>query len=229
MKKQTILFVTISILLVLLTACASSGPLSPQPTEDAAVPSPSQAPEQDAPPAVVEQAEETSAPVESESPASETGGAPPGELFDTAEEAAEHIKAVKAAGVEETVSSNHVGLYDKEHFYVLKEPPLPGSEQSFVILTLQGIGVRYETGDNREIAMFSWVQGYGDDEKIENHIADDGLERYKDTKFYYGRWINDIYIYWWEHGDQFSFMYPADTNIPLEDVIERIEVVKYDV
>lgn len=176
------------------------------------------------------QAEDAGASAESESPSSETGGgAPPAEQFDTAEEAAEHIIAVKAAGVEETVAANHVGLYDKEYIYALKEPPLPEYEQISIMITLQGTAILYGTDDLWDGTTFFWQQGAESDEKIKNLTERYGLERYQDTKFFFGTSMSDICILWWEHGDQFEFTYPSEVGVAPEDIIAHLEVEKYDV
>lgn len=166
---------------------------------------------------------------ESELSDSETGGAPPAEEFETAEEAAEHMIAVKAAGVEETVASNHVGLYDKEHIYVLKESPLPEHKQICVMITLTGTSILYGTDDLWDGTTFFWHQGYENDEKIDNLTERYSLERYKNTKFFFGTSTSDICILWWEHGDQFEFTYPAEIGVAPEDVIEHLDVEKFDV
>lgn len=153
-------------------------------------------------------------------------GAPPAEEFSTAKEAVEQIKAVKATGADRMVHPDDYKLYEKDHIYLLTESPLSGFEQTSIKLVDQGVGIIYRK--DRSEAIFSWFQGYEDDERIENLIVSFSLERYKDTKFFCGKKINDIFIYWWENGDQFSFMYPADTNIAPEDVIEHLEVEKYD-
>ena len=49
-----------------------------------------------------------------------------------------------------------------------------------------------------------------------------------DTKYYFGEYMGQIIIIWWENGDQFEFEYPAETNIAPEDVIEYLEVEKID-
>lgn len=165
----------------------------------------------------------------SEHPDSETGGAPPAEEFETAEEAVEHIKAVKAAGVEETVAPNHVGLYDKEYIYTLKESPLPEHEQICIMLTLQGTSILYGTNDQWNTTTFFWNQGAESDEKIETLTERYGLERYQDTKFFFGSSMSDIIILWWEHGNQFEFTYPAEIGVAPEDVIEHLVVKKFDV
>ncbi len=156
------------------------------------------------------------------------GGAEPAEEFETAEEAAEHIKKMKAAGVEETVSPNHVVLYDKEQIYALKEVPLAGFEQSAVMLVMQGTAITYRNEEGERAAFF-WNQGYGTDEMIGIATERYGLKRYADTEYFIGKEMDAKIIIWWENGDQFLFEYPAETGIDPSEVIENIEVEKYDV
>jgi len=66
------------------------------------------------------------------------------------------------------------------------------------------------------------------DKKVEERISRFSLKRFKDTKFFFGELFNDVYIYWWENGDQFSFRYPADSNVSPEDIIKHLKVVRYD-
>lgn len=174
--------------------------------------------------------EEDSIPRESEPPYEEPiSGAPPAEEFSTVQEVVEHIKSVKAAGVEKTVSSNHVVLYDKEYIYVLKESPLPGYKQEAVMLITEGINVLYFTDGYEDQANFTWYKGLENDERIKKLTERYSLKQYKDTKFYFGEMFEDPLIYWWENGDEFRFRYPANTNVPPEKIIEHFEVEKYDV
>ncbi len=205
MKKQKILFITISILFMILTACASSE-LPYSATDDGASP-----------------AVEFSA----ELPYSETDdGAPPAVEFSSAEEAVKEIKAVKAAGPEKMVHPDDFKIYEKDHIYLLKEPPpLPGYKQTAVLLITQGTEILYHADGYMGKAIFYWFKGYENTENLTKRYC---LERYKDTKFFFGKSVSDIYIYWWENNDQFCFMYPADSNVPPEDIIEHLEVEKYD-
>lgn len=212
MKKQTILFITISILIILLTACAFSKSSFSQLSKDGA---PS--------------AEEVSTPEESELPNSETsGGAEPAEEFSTTKEAVQKIKEVKEMGPEKMAHSDDFKLYDKDHIYLLKESPLPDFKQTSITLVLQGTAIIYQTDAYEEQAVFSWTQGDETDKKVEERISRFSLKRFEDTKFFFGELSDDIYIYWWENGDQFSFRYPANSNVPPEDIIEHLEVEKYD-
>ena len=160
-----------------------------------------------------------------ELPYSETDdGAPPAVEFSSAEEAVKEIKAVKAAGPEKMVHQDDFKLYDKDHIYLLKEvPPLPGYKQTAVMLVSQGTVVYYQK--DRDEAIFYWDQGYEKTEELTERYC---LERYKDTKFFFGELFDRNYIYWWENGDQFSLIYPDDSKVPPEDLIEHLEVEKYD-
>lgn len=174
--------------------------------------------------------EEDSIPTDSEPPYEEPiSGAPPAEEFRTAQEVVEHIKAVKAAGVEETVSSNHVVLYDKEYIYVLKESPLPGYKQEAVMLITEGINILYFTNGYEDQARFTWYKGYENDERIEKLTERYSLKQYKDTKFFFGELNDNRVIYWWENGNQFSFHYPSESFINHVDIIDHLVVEKYDV
>ena len=157
-------------------------------------------------------------------------GAPPAEEFRTAQEVVDHIKAVKAAGVEETVSSNHVVLYDKEYIYALKESPLPGYQYEVVTLIIEGINIRYLADEyaSEDDAFFWWYKEYTD-ENVENLTRRYNLKQYKDTKFYFGQQYDDRVIYWWENGNQFSFHYPEETWVNHVDIIDYLVVEKYDV
>lgn len=175
--------------------------------------------------------EEDSIPTESEPPYEEPiSGAPPAEEFRTAQEVVDHIKAVKAAGVEETVSSNHVVLYDKEYIYALKESPLPDYQHETVTLIIEGINIRYLADEHlsEDQVNFWWFKEYTD-ENVENLTRRYNLKQYKDTKFYFGQQYDDRVIYWWENGDQFSFHYPAEIGVNHVDIIDHLVVEKYDV
>ena len=162
-------------------------------------------------------------------PSETSGGAEPAAEFRTAEEAVSKIKAVREAGREKMSHPDDFKLYEKDHIYLLKEAPLPEFKQTSVMLVLNGTAIIYRTDEYKEQATFMWAQGDETDEKVEERTKRFSLERYKDTKFYFGKSINDIYIFWWEDGDGFSFSYPADTDIAPEDVIDRLEVERYDV
>ena len=212
MKKQTILFITIFILIILLTGCASSKFSSSQLPKDGAL-----------------SAEEVNTPAEFELPDSETsGGAEPALSFSTAGEAVKEIKAVKAAGPEKMAHPDDFKLYEKDYIYLLKENPFPSFKRETIMVVLQGTAILYQTDGYEKQAMFMWNQGYETDEIVEERIHRFSLKRYADTKFFFGKHISDICIFWWEDGDQFYFMYPADANVPPEDIIEHLEVEKYD-
>jgi len=154
-------------------------------------------------------------------------GAPPAEEFYTPEEIVDHIKTVKAAGVEESVSPNHIGLYDKEVIYLLKESPLTDFEQTAIMLVLQGTAIIYRN-ENWDQATFFWFQGRETEEKIENLTERYGLERYEDTKYFIGSEMSEKVILWWENGEEFMFEYPADCGAEPADVIEHLAVEKHD-
>ena len=187
MKRLTTLFVTVFIIIMALTACASP---QPQPSET-------------------------------------SGGAEPAAEFRSVKEALYRIKIIREGGPEKMSHPDDFKLYEKDHIYLLKEAPLPEFKQTSVMLITEGTVMRYRK--DKKLAIFYWYQGYEYDETIENLTKNFSLERYKDTKFFFGKSINDIYIFWWENGDQFSFSYPADTGIAPEDVIDRLEVERYDV
>ena len=156
--------------------------------------------------------------------------APPAEHFSTVQEVVEHIKAVKAAGVEETVSSNHVVLYDKEYIYALKESPLPDYQHETVTLIIEGINIRYLADEHlsEDQVNFWWFKEYTD-ENVENLTRRYNLKQYKDTKFFFGQQHDDRVIYWWENGNQFSFHYPAESGVNHVDIIDYLVVEKFDV
>lgn len=211
-KKQRILFITISILVMLLTACSSSKSSFPQLSKDG-VPS----------------VDGVGTIVESAMPYSEiNGSAEPAVEFSSAEEAVKEIKAVKATDPKKMAHPDDFKLYDKKYVYLLKETPLPGFKQTSIMIILQGTSIIYQTDGGEEQAVFSWIQGGETDKKVEERISRFSLKRFKDTKFFFGELFNDVYIYWWENGDQFSFRYPADSNVSPEDIIKHLEVVKYD-
>lgn len=211
-KKQRILFITISILVMLLTACSSSKSSFPQLSKDG-VPS----------------VDEVGTIVESAMPYSEiNGSAEPAVEFSSAEEAVKEIKAVKATDPKKMAHPDDFKLYDKKYVYLLKETPLPGFKQTSIMIILQGTSIIYQTDGGEEQAVFSWIQGGEADKKVEERISRFSLKRFKDTKFFFGELFNDVYIYWWENGDQFSFRYPADSNVSPEDIIKHLEVVRYD-
>ena len=150
-------------------------------------------------------------------------GAPPAAEFSTVEEALETIKAVKEAGGKMAYPDDD-NLYDKEYICLLKEVPLPGFEQEAIMLVSQGIVAYYQNEKSR--ATFYWDKGYEQTEELTERYS---LERFENTKFYFGESGNDIFIYWWENGDQFSLAYPADRNILPQDIIGHLEVEKYDI
>ena len=156
--------------------------------------------------------------------------APPAEHFSTVQEVVEHIKAVKAAGVEETVPSNHVVLYDKEYIYALKESPLPDYQYEVVALIIEGINIRYLADEYtyEDSAYFWWYKEYTD-ENVENLTRRYNLKQYKDTKFFFGQLYDDRVIYWWENGNHFSFHYPEETWVNHVDIIDHLVVEKFDV
>lgn len=212
MKKQIILFIVIFILSMVLTACTISRSSSLPVSEDEA---PS--------------AEETRTTSEPEFPNFESSdGAEPAEEFGTKKEAVQKIKEAKKMGPEKMAHPNDFKIYEKEYIYLLEETPLPDFNESSVMLVSQGTSIIYQTDSYDEQAVFSWAQGEAIEKKVEERISRFNLKRFKDTKFFFGELYGDIYIYWWENGDQFRFTYPADTNIPPEEVIGHLEVVKYD-
>ena len=166
----------------------------------------------------------------------QNGCIPPAEHFSTVQEAVEHIKAVKAAGVEQTVPLSDQVLYQKDHIYALPQSPLPGYQQAYVALITEGIYITYTTDiDNSDgesygnEANFWWLKDRESDDTVEKLIKRYGLKRYKDTKFFFGQLHDDRVIYWWENGDQFSFEYPAETFVNPVDIIEYLVVEKHDV
>lgn len=175
--------------------------------------------------------EKDSIPTDSEPPYEEPiSGAPPVEYFSSAKEAVKEIIAVKEAGVEKMSHPGDFRLYEKDYLYFLKEAsPLPGYTQEAVVLILEGTEITYRNSENNGLAIFYWFEGYENDETVEERTKRFGLTRYKDTKFFFGKKFDDLYIFWWEDGDEFSFMYPADSNVLPEEIIEYLEVEKYDV
>ncbi len=131
-------------------------------------------------------------------------------------------------GPEKMAHQNDFKIYEKDYLYLLRETPLPDFKESSVMLVLQGTAIIYQSDEYEEQAVFSWTRGDATDKKIEERVGRFNLKRFKDTKFFFGELFGDIYIYWWENGDQFCFMYPTDSNVPPEDIIEHLEVEKYD-
>lgn len=212
MKKLTIIFLTITILVVVLTACNSYSAFASQLSEDT-----------DALP------EESAIPQESEEKVAETySEAPPAVEFSSVEEALKEIKAIKAAGPERMLHPDDYKLYEKEYIYLLQEaPPLPGYKQEAVMLIMEGINTLYFTDGYEDQANFTWYKGLENDERIKKLTERYDLKQYMDTKFYFGEMFEDRLIYWWENGDEFRFKYPAKTNVPPEKIIEYLEVEKY--
>ena len=154
--------------------------------------------------------------------------APPVEYFSSAKEAVKEIIAVKEAGAEKMSHPGDFRLYEKDYLCFLKEaPPLPGYTQEAVVLILEGTEITYRNSENNGLAIFYWFEGYENDEAAEERTKRFGLTRYKDTKFFFGKKFDDLYIFWWEDGDEFSFMYPADSKVLPEEIIEYLEVEKY--
>ncbi|MCQ2452541.1 MAG: hypothetical protein MJ075_05340 [Oscillospiraceae bacterium] len=154
--------------------------------------------------------------------------APPADEFASAEEAVKKIKAIREAGPGGMAHPNDFKLYEKDHMYLLNiGSPLPGFKQTAIIFSLSGTCIRYEN-DKNDLALFFWFQGDEKEEMVEERINRYSLEQYKDTKYYFGELFGDVDIHWWENGDEFSFSYPADTGVMPEDVIEYLEVVRYD-
>ena len=158
-------------------------------------------------------------------------GAEPAAEFETAEAAIEKIKETKAAGMDETLTPKDRGyyeykLYDKDHLYILKDSPLNGFEQESIILNVEGLAIRYRK--DKESAIFYWFRGYETEEKVEERIHRFNLKHCGNTKFFIGGTQSNICILWWDHGDEFMFSYPADSNIAPKEVIEHIEVEKAD-
>lgn len=213
MKKQVSLCIIIFMFIALLTACTSNFSFL-KASKDGASTDES-----------FSLAQET----ESEAtPSQALGVAEPAEQFSNAEEAVKKIKEVKAAGPEKMVHPDDFKLYEKDYIYLLQDaPPLPGYEQLSILLVQSGTAVIYRK-EGRPWALFFWNQGYENEERISAATKNFDLERYKDTKFFFGERMSSTYIVWWENGDQFSFDYPSDTNILPEDIIEHLEVVKYD-
>ena len=154
-KKQRILFITISILVMLLTACSSSKSSFPQLSKDG-VPS----------------VDEVGTIVESAMPYSEiNGSAEPAVDFSSAEEAVKEIKAVKATDPKKMAHPDDFKLYDKKYVYLLKETPLPGFKQTSIMIILQGTSIIYQTDGGEEQAVFSWIQGVKLTKRSRNVLA----------------------------------------------------------
>jgi len=150
----------------------------------------------------------------------------PGDSFDTTEEAVKRIKEVKAGGKDSLSFPGDFPLYDKDHIYVLEECPIPDFEQKSITLILQGTSIYYR--NNYDIARFAWYEDCGTTENINSLTERYDLQHYDDTKFFVGKSKQNIYIYWWENGDQFHVRYPSEYNIAPEDVIENIKVQRID-
>ena len=225
MKLKIQLIVIFAVLFTLLTACSSKSSISQLPADEKSAVSDT---------TTVKETEQSDEAEQLESEISE--GAPPAELFNSAEEAIEKITEVREAGPEAMEHPDDFQLYEKDHIYLLKEaPPLPDYTQEAIMLTLSGTAILYskditqmEDDDIWYHAHFFWNQGYETEEKIKQCINRYGLEPYKDTKYYFGSGLDDIVIIWWENGDRFKLEYPADVDVLPEDIIEYMEVVRYD-
>jgi len=212
MKKQVILFIVIFIISMVLTACSISMPSSLPASEDE-----------------TSLAEETSTTSEPAFPNYESSdGAEPAEEFSTTKEAVQKIKEAKKMGSEKMAHPDDFKIYEKDYIYLLEETPLPDFNESSVMLVSQSTSIIYQTDDYEEQAVFSWTRGEATEKIVEERISRFNLKSFKDTKFFFGELYGDTYIYWWENGDEFYFKYPADINIPPEEVIGHLEVVKYD-
>jgi len=156
------------------------------------------------------------------------GDAEPAESFSCTEDAVKKIHEIKEAGSEAMAHPDDYKLYEKDYIYFLKdEQPLSDYKQESVMVTLGGTAMLY-LDDEYHVALFTWTQGGENEEMVEERTNRYSLEQYKDTKYYFGELFGDVDIHWWENGDEFSFSYPADTGVLPEDVIEYLEVVRYD-
>ena len=154
--------------------------------------------------------------------------------YDSLEEALSDIRAVRAAGPEKEHNYNYdyVNIYEMDHIYVLEEvPPQFGCKQvPSVILGPNGIRLSYciEVEYVEDVA-FMWCSGMDKEERIEaisqNFFE---LERYQDTEFYFGYGWDDIFIYWWKDDDEYTLKYTKDIEISPEELIDYLDVVRYD-
>jgi len=162
-----------------------------------------------------------------------SAGFPPVLYYDSLEEALSDIKVVKAAGpgVKHDYNYDYANIYERDHIYILETvpPQLECKQMSCIEFGPNGVSLRYNDDGYSKNVDFMWYTGTNKEERIkiitENFYA---IEQYRDTKFYFGQSCDDVFIHWWEDGDEYCLMYPIDAEIPPEELIDYLEVVRYD-
>lgn len=221
MKKTFMMLITTIILMIILSACSSEALPSQyidNKTNDTGEIEASAATEQSTKPENISNQRREEAPILS---------------YGSIEDALRDIKEVKNAGLEKEHDYiyDYVDIYDQDHMYVLKEvPPILGYELSSIWVGDHSIRMVYILDyEESSSAAFRWALGKDKETRIkvitENFYE---LEPYEDSIYYFGQTSSDVLVHWWENGDEFCFSYPADTGVLPEDVIEYLEVVRYD-
>lgn len=240
MKRQIIIFILMLMLSTLLCACAAGA--SNNEEEGAAVET--TAVEEASPVDEINDAGEIGAADENETNTDAedvskqegetvSAGFPPVLWYTSLEEALDDIRAVKAAGpeVEHNYNYDYAKIYERDHIYILETvpPQLECKQMSGIVIGQNGVSLSYNDDGYSKNVDFMWHTGTNKEERIkiitENFYA---IEQYQDTKFYFGQSCDDVFIYWWEDGDEYCLMYPIDAEIPPEELIDYLEVVRYD-
>lgn len=241
MKRQIIIFILMLMLSTLLCACAAGA--SSYEEDGAAVDT--TAVEEASPVDEINDAGEIGAADENETNTDAedvskqegetvSAGFPPVLWYTSLEEALDDIKAVKAAGPEEKHNYNYdfAKVYERDHIYILETvPPQLGCKQMLgIVIGQNGVRLSYNIDDGySEDVAFMWHTGMNKEERIKT-IAENfyALEKYQNTKFYFGQTCDDVFIHWWENDDEYCLMYTIDAEIPPEELIDYLEVVRYD-
>lgn len=241
MKRQIIIFILIFVLSTLLCACAAG--TSSYEEDGAAVDT--TAVEAESPKdeildaGAIGTADETVTNTDAEDVSKQEGetvsaGFPPVLWYNSLEEALSDIKAVKAAGPEVKHNYNYdfAKVYERDHIYILETvpPQLECKQMLGIVIDSDGVRLSYSIDDGySEDVAFVWNLGKNEEERVveisQNFYK---LEHYENTKFYFGQDSQLIRIYWWENGDEFRLSYPTETEIPPEELIDYLEVVRYD-
>lgn len=252
MKSINAVFIAVCILVALLCACASGtsnyeeGRVLCDAEENAATNGTPAVAENDKPDEVKQYTEPKNTSeqeIKQNPPAKEASkqegravyeGFPPELSYNSLEEALSDIKAVKEAGpeVEHNYNYDYANIYEQDHFCVLKEVPyqLNCKLELGIVIGPHGISMCYniEDGYSADVT-FSWVWGLDKEESIVrySHYLE-GFEYYQDADVYLAKNQRSIRIFWWENDDEFMLEYPTETEIPPEELINCLEVVRYD-
>lgn len=125
------------------------------------------------------------------------------------------------------------GLYNMDYYY-LPAKEIPGFKTKFVSISETNILEGYSSdGEDWADSQFMWMFGlkYDLETTKKKHIKRFNLKRYKDTKYYFSELQDSMeqFIFWWENEEHYSFSYPQDSGIAPEDLVEYLEVKKYEV